>query len=96
MLGKPEEKWGADVETEKEKSKSSAKTTFAPAYFTVDLLIYFKKCHFKVSIRKESVYLAGNPVQVQYVHRKKRLATFPSPVGMSLTKLSLGGNNLII
>jgi hypothetical protein len=24
---------------------------------------------------------------------KKRLATFPSPAGMSLTKLSLGGNN---
>ncbi len=27
---------------------------------------------------------------------KKRLATFPSPARMSLTKLSLGGNNLII
>jgi hypothetical protein len=27
---------------------------------------------------------------------KKRLATFPSPAGMSFTKLSLGGNNLII
>jgi hypothetical protein len=29
------------------------------------------------------------------MHRKKRLATVPSPAGMSLTKLSLGGNNLI-
>jgi hypothetical protein len=29
-------------------------------------------------------------------HRKKRLPTFPSPAGMSLTKLSLAGNNLII
>jgi hypothetical protein len=29
-------------------------------------------------------------------HRKKRLATFPSPAGISLTKLSLGGNNLAI
>ncbi len=28
------------------------------------------------------------------LHRKKRLATFPSPAGMSLTKLSPGGNNL--
>ncbi len=27
------------------------------------------------------------------VHCKKRLAVFPSPAGMSLTKLSLGGNN---
>jgi hypothetical protein len=30
------------------------------------------------------------------LHCKKRLAVFPSPAGMSLTKLSLGGNNLII
>jgi hypothetical protein len=27
---------------------------------------------------------------------KKRLTVFPSPAGMSLTKLSLAGNNLII
>jgi hypothetical protein len=27
------------------------------------------------------------------IHCEKRLATFPSPAGMSLTKLSLGGNN---
>jgi hypothetical protein len=30
------------------------------------------------------------------VHCKKRLTIFPSPAGMSLTKLSLDGNNLII
>ncbi len=30
------------------------------------------------------------------LHCKKRLATFPIPAGMSLTKLSLAGNNLII
>ncbi len=28
------------------------------------------------------------------VHRKKSFSIFPSPAGMSLTKLSLGGNNL--
>ncbi len=28
-------------------------------------------------------------------HCKKELAVFPSPAGMSLTKLFLGGNNLI-
>jgi hypothetical protein len=27
------------------------------------------------------------------VHRKKSFLIFPSPAGMSLTKLSLGGNN---
>jgi hypothetical protein len=30
------------------------------------------------------------------VHCKKWLASFPSPAGMSLTKLSLAGNNLNI
>jgi hypothetical protein len=30
------------------------------------------------------------------IHCKKRLAIFPSPAGMSLTKLSLAGSNLII
>jgi hypothetical protein len=30
------------------------------------------------------------------LHCKKRLAVFPSPAGMSLIKLSQGGNNLII
>ncbi len=29
----------------------------------------------------------------QPLHCKKRLADFASPAGMSLTKLSLGGNN---
>ncbi len=32
----------------------------------------------------------------RHIHCKKRLAIFPSPAGMSLTKLSLAGNNLII
>jgi hypothetical protein len=30
------------------------------------------------------------------LHCKKSLSNFPSPTGMSLIKLSLGGNNLII
>jgi hypothetical protein len=33
---------------------------------------------------------------IAVVHCKKRLVTFPSPARMSLTKLSLAGNNLII
>jgi hypothetical protein len=31
-----------------------------------------------------------------FLHCKKRFMTFPSPAGMSLTKLSLAGNNLIL
>ncbi len=33
---------------------------------------------------------------IEAIHCKKRLAVFPSPAGMSLTKLSLAGDNLII
>jgi hypothetical protein len=35
-------------------------------------------------------------VLLERLHCKKRLAIFLSPAGMSLTKLSLAGNNLII
>jgi hypothetical protein len=35
-------------------------------------------------------------VQLFYVHRKKSFSIFPSPAGMLLTKLSLGGNNDVI
>ncbi len=34
--------------------------------------------------------------QVSTLHCKKRFVIFPSPAGLSLTKLSLAGNNLII
>ncbi len=36
------------------------------------------------------------PYTVQFLHCKKRLATSPSPAGMSLTKLFLAGSNWII
>jgi hypothetical protein len=32
----------------------------------------------------------------RYLHHKKSFSIFPSPAGMSLTKLSLGGNNDVI
>ncbi len=36
-------------------------------------------------------------MNILYIHTvKKRLPVFPSPAGMSLTKLALAGNNLII
>ncbi len=46
------------------------------------------------SRNSQVVFLTQLP-QKSNIHRKKRLATFPSPAGMSLTKLSLGGNKLI-
>jgi hypothetical protein len=33
---------------------------------------------------------------IENIHRKKYFSIFPSPAGMSLTKLSLGGNNDVI
>jgi hypothetical protein len=40
----------------------------------------------------------ASPIKIKttQLHCKKRLAIFPSPAGMSLTKLSLAGNILII
>jgi hypothetical protein len=35
-------------------------------------------------------------LQTKRLHCKKRLSFFPSPAGMSLIKLSMAGNNLII
>ncbi len=43
-----------------------------------------------------STYIQYLSQNMAYRHRKKRLETFPYPAGTSLTKLSLGGNNLII
>jgi hypothetical protein len=37
-----------------------------------------------------------NWYSIQYVHRKKRFSTFPSPARMSLIKLSLGGDYDVI
>ncbi len=46
-------------------------------------------------------YFFPRSIQFQFMcphrpHRKKRLETFPTPVGMSLSKLSLGGNNFFL
>jgi hypothetical protein len=43
-----------------------------------------------------STIFRANTAIFKGVHCKKRLAIFPSPAGMSLTKISLAGNNLII
>jgi hypothetical protein len=45
------------------------------------------KCKYKVNLATK-LFL----IQLHTVYCKKRLATFPSPAEMSLTKLSLGGN----
>jgi hypothetical protein len=37
----------------------------------------------------------GLVLAVERLHCKKELAVFPSPAGMSLIKLFLGGNNLV-
>ncbi len=37
--------------------------------------------------------LTVHSVSIYYIHRKKRFTSFPSPAGMLLIKLPLGGNN---
>ncbi len=47
--------------------------------------------------RRGGIHGGGCPLQVRVsIHCKKRFAVFTSPDGMSLTKLPLAGNNLII
>jgi hypothetical protein len=41
-------------------------------------------------------YVHGAVDFLKVLHCKKRFVIFPSPAGMSLTKLSLGGNNDVI
>jgi hypothetical protein len=75
---------------------------FYPNYMAWDIFsvckykfatIYFSHT-FKIS-KNCGLCSLWDPAYV-YIHCKKRLAIFPSPPGMSLTKLSLTGNNLII
>jgi hypothetical protein len=55
----------------------------------------------KEAREKSVVCIVNDPLSYvgilgRHLRCKKRLAIFPSPAGMSLTKLSLGGNNYII
>ncbi len=50
--------------------------------------------HQKVGNKGQNIQ--GGEKPFPQIHCKKRLAIFPSPTGMSRTKLSLAGNNLII
>ncbi len=40
--------------------------------------------------------MKGTGFPLFYLHRKKRFTSFPSPAGMSLTKLPLGRNNSVM
>jgi hypothetical protein len=46
-----------------------------------------------VGLRNTNRFFWIRPLILTKLHCKKRLADFPSPAEMSLTKLSLGGNN---
>ncbi len=59
-------------------------------------LPYTPKCVMFYSYTVKKLSLKSLYKSVHSLHCKKRLAVFPSPAGMSLTKLSLAGNNLII
>jgi hypothetical protein len=46
-------------------------------------------------MKVQSAFLYILSLKRCFLHCKKGLAVFPSPVGMSLIKLFLGGNNLV-
>ncbi len=52
------------------------------------------RCYFRKLL--SSTHPARVTVEVDWLHRKKRLTSFPSPAGMSLTKLPLDRNNSVM
>jgi hypothetical protein len=51
--------------------------------------------HLRIGVKVHK--LAKSSLQIlNFHHCKKRLSNFPSPAGMSITKLSLARNNLVI
>ncbi len=63
----------------------------------VRIVVDIKKCReFFQDSTATFTAVSYNTALQKVIHSKKRLAVFPSPAGMSPTKLSLAGNNLII
>jgi hypothetical protein len=55
------------------------------------IIVVLMFCSNKIEYEKSKKNLLIN----REIHCKKELAVFPSPAGMSLIKLFLGGNNLV-
>jgi hypothetical protein len=71
---------------------NNRKVPFSPELLEVQGVVSVQ-----VQLVKEVVQLLScKKVRSRSLHCKKRLSFFPSPAGMSLTKLSQAGNNLII
>jgi hypothetical protein len=68
--------------------------------YTVQADIYIVQVCTQYSTTKSSLYEVPLgfrlKMQPKLLHCEKKLTIFPSPAGMSLTKLSLAGNSLII
>jgi hypothetical protein len=62
----------------------------------VQMIIYAKQSH--TDPQMVGHLMVGHFLRLgnRVIHCKKRLAIFPSPAGMSITKLSLAGNNYIL
>jgi hypothetical protein len=63
------------------------------------LRFFIFKFFLPVVLEEEKTHRTRNKIiatKYIHIHCKKKFAIFPSPAGMSLTKLSLDGNNLII
>ncbi len=73
--------------------------TYRQSWLTNSALVYEPKCGGRGRVAGSqpmctAVHRSPNKLwRSNSIHCKKRLAVFPSQAGMSLTKLSLGGNN---
>jgi len=64
------------------------------AIWTVLLSFLHGKKNHPFPLSPSFSYVEQNTYRAHTLHCKKELAIFPSPAGMSLTKLSLGGKKL--
>jgi hypothetical protein len=72
-------------------SRLTTVTAFPSHHSLSGFFIYY------LSIFSSSLsYRISSPLFSFFLHRKKRFTSFPSPAGMSLTKLPLGRNNSVM
>ncbi len=78
---------GFDIRVWSEHGKHRSKRILEPTYMGA---VAWKKKVYSLDFHLDISFLHGT------LHRKKRFTSFPSPAGMSLTKLPLGRNNSVM
>jgi hypothetical protein len=92
---RPERFWLMTSWLGPEKSLTYFYSVFFPQFCVISVLAA-SGTEVRIRFAARSNFPLGLHYDSSDTHCKKRLATFPSPAGMSLNQLSLAGNNSII